>query len=246
MKTFFYNRTVYSLELPNMTVPQCFIELDDYFDMLFQTSVGLTQEVVILAENLCRRLADVELFAQYISEAQRKSDTFQAAILIGTFLVAYFNACKSLLDAGAITLAKIYSLDLKNKEMDFSKRIFWRQLDEKTGPMVVDRYAPFNSLFSQIVKWRDAAVHRLTPFVITHSPGPLERVPPEKREIKMVDQPDTNISVIVKGANDIRWIAPLHCHMQWHKQLLDFCEQVCLDIRTQALKKPQFPAIDQH
>ena len=122
MKTSFYNRTAYSPRLLNITVPQCFIELDDYFDTLFQTTTGSAQLVVILAENLCRRLADVELFAQYISEAQRESDTFQAAILIGTFLVAYFNACKSLMDAGAITLAKVYNLNLKNKEMDFSKK----------------------------------------------------------------------------------------------------------------------------
>jgi hypothetical protein len=238
MKTFFYNRTAYSLKLPSMAVPQCFIELDDYFDTLFQTTFDLTQEVVMLAENLCRRLADVELFAHYISEAQRKSNTFQAAILIGTFLVAYFNACKSLLDAGAIALAKIYNLNLTNKEMDFSKRIFWRQLEGQTGPIVVDRYTPFNSLFSEIVKLRDAAVHRLTPFVITHSPGFPEKVPREKLEIKMVDEPDTDISAIVKRAKDIRWIEPLDCHKQWREQLLDFCEQICLDIKTQAFKKP--------
>ena len=237
MKTFFYNRTAYSLKLPDMTVPQCFIELDNYFDTLFQTTAGLTQEAVILAENLCRRFADVELFAHYISEAQRKPDTFQAAILIGTLLVPYFNACKSLLDAGAITLAKIHSLNLKSKEMDFSKRIFWRELEEQMGSTVVDRYAPFDTLFSEIVKWRDAAVHRLTPFVVTHGPGSPEKVPREKLEIKMVDQPDTNISAIVERAKDIRWIEPLHYHRQWRQQLLGVCEQVCLDIRTHAFEK---------
>ena len=238
MKTFFYNRTAYSPRLLNMTVPQCFIELDDYFDTLFPTTAGSTQEVVILAENLCRRLADVELFAQYISEAQRESDTFQAAILIGTFLVAYFNACKSLMDAGAITLAKLYPLNLTNKEMDFSKKKIWQRLETQIGPTVVDRYAPFKSLFDEIVKWRDSAVHRLTPFVVTHFPGSPEKVPREKLAIKMVDQPDTDISVIVKKAKDIRWIEPLDCHKQWREHLLGFCEQVCLDIRTQAFKKP--------
>ena len=206
MKTFFYNRTAYGLKSPNATVPQCFVELDNCFDKLFQTPAGITQEVVILAENLCRRLADVELFTQYISEAQRKLDTFQAAILIGTFLVAYFNACKSLLDAGAITLAKIYSLELKDRQMDFSKGVFWRRLEERAGSIVVGRYAPFKSLFSEIVEWRDAAVHRLTPFVITHGPGSPDKVPRQEFEIKMVDQPDTDISVIVKRAKDIRWI----------------------------------------
>lgn len=237
MKTFFYNRTAYSPRLLNMTVPQCFIELDNHFDALFQTTAGSTQEVVILAENLCRRLADVELFAQYISEAQKESDTFQAANIIGTFLVAYFNACKSLMDAGAITLARIYNLGLTNKEMDFSKKIFWQQLEMQIGPTIVDRYAPFNSLFSEIVKWRDAAVHRLTPFVVTHVPGSPEKVPREKMVIKMVDQPDTDISMIVKRGKDARWMDPLDCHKKWRGYLLGFCEQVCLDIRTQAFKK---------
>jgi hypothetical protein len=220
-----------------MTVPQCFIELDNYFDTLFQTPDGLTHEAVILAEILCRRLADVELFAQCISEAQNRSDAFQAATLIATFMVAYFNACKSLLDAGAITLAKIYNLKLKNKERDSSKRIFWRQLEEQVGSIVVDRYAPFNSLFDEIVKWRDAAVHRLTPFVIIHSADPPEKIPREKLEIKMVDQPDTDISVLVKRGKDIRWIEPLHYHNRWREPLLDFCKQICFDIKTQAFNK---------
>jgi len=107
-----------------MTVPQCFVELDDYFDTLFKTTTDLAREVITLAENLCCRLADIELFVRYIAEAGKESNAFQAAILIGTFLVAYFNACKSLLDAGAITLARIYNLNLKNKEMDFSKAVF--------------------------------------------------------------------------------------------------------------------------
>lgn len=237
MKTSFYNRTAYSPRLLNMTVPQCFIELDDYFDTLFPTTAGSTQEVVILAENLCRRLADVELFAQYISEAQRKSDTFRAAILIGTFLVAYFNACKSLMDAGAIALAKIYNLNLTNKEMDFSKKEFKQQL-KLIGPTVVNRYAPLGSLFSEIVRWRDAAVHRLTPFVVTHIPGSPEKIHREKFAIRMVDRPDIDVSVVVRKAKHIGWMDPLDCHRKWREHLLGFCEQVCLDIRTQAFKKP--------
>ena len=84
--------------------------------------------------------------------------------------MAYFNACKSLLDAGAITLAQVYNLNLRDKQMDFSKQIFWERLEDRTGPTINSRYEPFRSLFDEIIKWRDAAVHRTTPFVITHSP----------------------------------------------------------------------------
>lgn len=237
MKTHFYNRTAYSLNLPNMTVPQCFIELDNYFDTLFQTSAGLTNESTVLAENLCRRMADVELFSQYVSEAQRKPNAFRAAILIGTFLVAYYNSCKSLLDAGAIALARVYNLKLKNKETDFSKKIFWRQLETQTGLVIVGRYTPFKGLFDEIVEWRDAAVHRLTPFVVTHSPSNPDEVPREQLEIRMVAQPDTDISEVVKKAGNIQWVECLYHHKKWRKQLIDFCGELCFDIRSQTFGK---------
>jgi hypothetical protein len=180
-------------------------------------------------------MADVELYASYISEAQKSLDTFRGAILIGTLLVGYFTACKSLLDAGAITLARVYNLALTNKKMDFSKSEFWRQLDKEAGPTISGRYAPFKSLFKEIIKWRDSAVHRLTPFVITHSPGEPGKVPREKMGIKMVAQPDAGISIIVKAPKSVPWVEPLHYHKQWQSQLIEFCKEVCLDIRSQTL-----------
>ena len=236
MKTFFYNRTVYSLGLLNMEVPQCFLELDDHFDTLFTTSPGLTHESVRLAENLCRRIADIEFHAHFISEKQKSPDTFKAAILIGTYLVGYFNACKSLLDACAITLAKVYNLRLKNKQMDFSKSIFWKQLESQTGSVIKNRYKPFAGLFDEIIEWRDAAVHRITPFVITHSPGAPDKTPREQMEIKMVAQADADISTVVKRTRSIQWVEPLYYHKKWRSQLLELCKEVCLDIRSQTFR----------
>ena len=232
MKTWFYNRTGYTL--PGMpTVPRCFVELDEYFDARFTTSSPMAHPSVVLAENLCRRMADVELYASYISDTLNRPDTFKGAILIGTLLVGYFTACKSLLDAGAITLASVYKLSLRNKEMDFSKPKFWKQLKEETGSIINDRYAPFRILFKEVIRWRDAAVHRLTPFVITHSPGRPDKTPREKIEIKMADQPDAEISTVVKTPKSISWVDPLHYHRKWQSQLIEFCKEVCLDIRSQ-------------
>jgi len=175
-------------------------------------------------------MADAELYTQYLSEVQKGSDAFKSAILIGTFLVGYFVACKSLLDAGAIALARVYNLGLSNKEMDFSKSKFWKQLKE-SHPTVHDRYMPFKGLFDEVTKWRDSAVHRLTPFVVTHSPGRPDKVSPEKRQIKMVAQPDTIISDIVNVPKSIRWVEPLHFRKKWQSRFIEFCEEVCLDIR---------------
>lgn len=233
MKTWFYNRTAYVLL--DVPVPKCFTDLDEHFDTRFTTSSGMLHQSVTLAENLCRRMADVELYASYISDAQQNPNTFRGAILIGTLLVGYFSACKSLLDAGAITLARVYNLTLTNKQMDFSKPKFWKLLEEGAGSVVIGRYTPFKGLFKDIVDWRDSAVHRLTPFAVTHGSGHPDKVSREKMEIKMIAQPDAEISMIVKAPKSVPWVEPLYYHKQWQIQLIEFCKEVCLDIRSQTL-----------
>lgn len=229
MKSLFYNRTAYLLL--NKSVPQCFMDLDQYFDTRFQTTRVLTHRLVVLAENLCRRMADLELYAQYISEVQIAENPVKASILIGTLLVGYFNACKSLLDAGAITLAQVYNLNLKNKDTDFNKNIFWKRLQE-IGPEVHARYISFKPFVRKIVDWRDAAVHRITPFVICHSPnGPPMEVPREKVEIRMVGKPDVTIDDIARKPKEALWVEPLYYHRLWHSKLIRFCEEVCTDIQ---------------
>ena len=231
MSGYLYNRTAYCLL--GITIPQFFVEIEDCFQKRFTDGSFLTNHAFKSTENLCRRMADVEFYASYIYEEQKRADAYQAAASIGTLLVAYFSACKSLLDAGAITLAKIYMPDkLSNKEMDFSKPIFWRQLKE-TCATVYSRFASFKGLSRDIIDWRDAAVHRLTPLVIIHSTSSPKETPREKIEIKMVAQPDAEIRDIVKAPKNIRWVEPLHFHKKWHSQLLSFCEEVCSDIREQ-------------
>jgi hypothetical protein len=233
MKTYFYNRTAYSLDLPTITVPKCFLKLEQYFDDLSITSPGLTHKSVKLAENLCRRIADVELYAWYISDALKSTNKGRASILIGSLLVGYFNACKSLLDAGAITLAEIYHLKLTNKEMDFSKSKFWKVLEKQIGSVIKDRYAPFLGLFNDIIVWRDAATHRVTPLVVRHSNGPPDTVPHKKVAIMMAAQPEPEMTIVVANPMSIRWVEPLYYHKKWESQLIQYCAQICLDIRSQ-------------
>lgn len=233
MVSSFYYRTAYILlDIP---VPECFINLDKYLWELFSPNPPFLNVSAILAENLCRRMADIELYASYISEAQKNPDAEKGTILVGTFLVGYFTACKSLFDAGAITLARVYNLNLKNKEMDFSNSKFWKRLDGEVRPTIITRYAPFKPLSNEIVKWRNAAIHRMTPLVIMHSPDRPDMVPREKVEIKMVNQPDAAISTIAKALKDVQWVEPLYYHRQWQSQLIEFCKEVCLDIRSQTL-----------
>src|SRR4030042_996176 len=141
MKTYFYNRTAYSFL--GTEVPQCFEDLDTHFDTRFTNiAASVTHPSAASEENLCRRMADVELYASFISNAQKNPDKFKGATLIGTLLVGYFSACKSLLDAAAVSLSKLYQLPVGNKQMDFSKESFWRAFEQRAP----QRYLQYKSL----------------------------------------------------------------------------------------------------
>jgi len=234
MKTFFYNRTAYPLL--NLQVPKCFIELDEYFDKIFQSDSALYQKSVLLVENLCHRMADVEVHARYISEEQNRDNTFKAAIFIGTLLVGFFTSCKSVLDAGAIALNAIYNLNLPEREQDFGKLKLLNRLKEKTGAVIYNRYLVYKNVIQEIIDWRDSAVHRHTPFCVVHSPGRPEVTTRDKQEIKLANQLDADIYKVVTMADTIQWVEPLHFYNKWHSQLIDFCADICLDIRSQTIE----------
>ena len=75
MKTFFYDRTAYSLSAE--PVPSFFLKLDDVFDARF-TEHGefAVDRNVLLAESVCARMADVEMYA-YLMEDVRKRTSLE-------------------------------------------------------------------------------------------------------------------------------------------------------------------------
>ncbi len=93
----FYNRSAYRFN--GVAIPQCFLELDKHL-----THMSIEEG---LAENICRRMADVDLYATLIAKALQDIDRFQGGIKVGSFLVGYFSASKSLLDAGSTSLCNI-------------------------------------------------------------------------------------------------------------------------------------------
>ena len=150
MRTLFYNRTPY-VRL-KQRVPECFIELDCYFGEIFQSGTEILQKHTILAENICHRMADVEVYAEYISEELKRNNAGQAAIYIGTLLVGFFTACKSLLGAGAIALNEIYQLEIDDpKKQDFRKGTLWNRLRGKGEHAVYNRYSVYKDLIDEIV-----------------------------------------------------------------------------------------------
>ena len=62
MKTYFYERTAYKLS--DEAVPECFLKLDEHFDVALSYDHNLyAHRSVLLAESICSRMADVEMYA---------------------------------------------------------------------------------------------------------------------------------------------------------------------------------------
>ena len=87
--------------------------------------------------------------------------------------------------------------------------------------------------FANIVLWRDATVHRISPLVIVHSPGAPENTPRNQQEIKLLDDPDPDLWDAISQADkqSLRWVEPLHFHNQWKPKLLSFCGDMCDELK---------------
>lgn len=217
--------------------PQYFLDLQP---ILEPRTRGLTHpemdRLIALAANTCRRLADICVVAYDIQQALKKPWDGQNVIL-GTRLVWFFGSCKALLDAGSIALSSIYSLQASNgtlldlKKQDFGKSHF-RNVLKTQIPNVELRYQGFYKTFDEIVTWRDAAVHRITPLVIVT----LARHPGTTRadfhEYHVVLDPNASAGELFTQKTDS---GPVNYHYErWRKDLDGFCSALCHDIRLAA------------
>jgi hypothetical protein len=233
VKTGFYNITGYAL-LSKVEIPPCFVELDKFFDAQFAGPVAAYRHPsVLLAHNLCRRMADIDTYAQDIVDILRDPVQKYGELRVGTLLVGYFSACKALLDAAAISLAKLYSLRRTDKKgddplphswMDFSDRKFWKALGKNTG--VKNRYEKFRKLSNDVVFRRNIAVHRVAPLVV-QIPDASGRM-----DIKMAVKPDADMSDFASSLNTKDWLNPFDLHRQWRPQFLELCKEACHDIKN--------------
>jgi hypothetical protein len=67
MRTIFYLRSAYLAA--QLTAPLCFIELDTFYEpILPDISTGWRSFHLRHAENICRRMSDIDLYAWFISD----------------------------------------------------------------------------------------------------------------------------------------------------------------------------------
>lgn len=233
MKTHFYDRTAYSLS--SEPVPNCFLKLDEHFDALFTDRRQFaTNHFVLLAESVCGRMADVEMYA-FLLEDVRKRDTLEreeddrAAILTRSFLLGFVGAARGLLDSSAVTLATLYELPLSQSERTFTDGAFWHQF-VLNAPAVHRRYHPLRLFFNEVLRWERETVYRLPPLLALH--GHYGHLPGRDAQLRVVDDINFDLEQLAREPYSVNWIEPLQLYARWKPRLISLCEKVCRDIET--------------
>ncbi len=234
---FFFNQSGYLLL--HEPVPNCFIRLESHLAPRVPNGWHPTMiREVALALNLCVRMADVEHYGRQIASELKAQKGGYSAIAISTHLVGHFSACKAVLDASAILLANLYDLKqgksggkLTGKEMDFAKGAIWNSLQAEQ-PEASRRYNRLRKIMDEIIDWRDAALHRAAPLVVTK----LGRDPQTNIchiiGYEMADEPEPDPVKVFSHDKSLNWVDPLHFHNKWRPSLLQLCEETCRDIEA--------------
>ena len=238
MKTHFYDRTAYILS--SEPVPDCFLALDEYFDsFMIERQQFVTNPHVLLAESVCGRMADVEMYA-FLLEDVRKRETLErheddrAAILTRSFLLGFLSACRGLLDSSAVTLATLYELPLNRSEQSFTRGEFWHQMVLNI-PAVHRRYHPLRLFFNEILRWQHETVYRLPPLLALHAH--YGHLPGRDAQLRIVDDIDYELEQWAHEPYSVNWIDPLQLYARWKPRLIALCEKVCQDIETCSQKR---------
>ena len=232
MKTYFYERTAYKLS--NETVPQFFLKLDEHFDGALAYDHNLyAHRSVLLAESVCSRMADVEMYG-FLLEDTRKRNSIErkedekAAILTRSFFLGFLCACRALLDSSAVTLAILYELKIAKADRTFTNGDFWHQLVLVT-PAVHRRYHPLRLFFNEVMRWQAETVYRVPPLVVLQ--GQYGHLPGREAQLKVADDASWELPQMAAEPHRVNWIDPLELYTRWKPRLLSLCEKVCQDLQ---------------
>lgn len=233
MRTLFYERTAYKLS--DEAVPNCFIKLDDHFAVRLPITQGAgIHPNVLLAESVCARMADVEMYAFLIEDARKrhgldKGSDVKAAILTRSFFIGYLGTVRSLLDSSAISLATLYKLPVLPTERTFGHSNFWHEL-VTAAPNVHRRYHAMRLFFNELLRWCNETMQRVPPLAVSHEQfGPFSS---REMHLRVLDEGNLDLTQLPLDPLRMNWIDPLHLHDRWKPKLVSLCEKLCQDIEA--------------
>lgn len=235
MKTRFYERTCY--RLGELSLPPCFLALDDHFARALSLDLPnqpQTAVAVLLAESICARMGDVEMYAWQIADTRRrqKMDTegdVRAAILTRSYFVGYVGAARAFVDACANALALIHELPLERASRTFASPDFWAQLVERE-PNVHRRYHTLRLFLNEIFRWSTETPDRVPPLEVLYAT--FGHFSTRDAQLRMLDEADTSLVTLAYSRRTFNWVDPLQINDRWRPQLLALCDKLCDEIRT--------------
>lgn len=234
MKTRFPERTCY--RLGELTVPNCFLRLDEHFDAAFSLELPnapQTEVAVLLAESICARMAEIEMYAYQIGDARKrqkmdKEGDIRAAILTRAFFVGYLGAARALIDACAGALVILHELHLPRAQRSFASPDFWAVLVERK-PSVHRRYHMLRLFFNEIFRWNDESTDRVPPLEVLYAT--FGQFSTRDAQLRMLDESDTDLVTLAYSRRTFNWVDPLALHDKWRPQFIGLCEKLCDEIR---------------
>lgn len=234
MKTVFYERTAYRLsETP---VPAFFVALDDHFDKTLTVSMprnALVHPMLLYAESICARLADVEMYAFLIEDARRrhrmdKEGDMKAAILTRSFFLGYLGAARAVLDSCAETLDGVLELELPRADRTFASTLFWQRVVQH-APNTHRRYHTMRIFFHEVFRWQVETTDRVVPLEMVRAT--FGQYATRETQMKVLDEAEVDLRDIALHRGTMNWLDPLLLHARWKPQFLQVCERVCLEIK---------------
>jgi hypothetical protein len=233
MKTYFHERTAYRLS--NEPVPDFFLQLDEHFDTKLVFVENLyAHPAVLLAESVCGRMADVEMYAFMLRDLRRRvtigrGEDEKAAVLTRSYFLGLLGAMRALLDSCCATLAVLYELEINRVSRSFSNPDFWHQF-VLVAPNVHRRYHPMRLFFNEIFRWQNETVLRVPPLVVLQ--GQHGHLPGREAQLKVADDAGFELPQMAMDPFKVNWIDPLELHSRWHPKLMALCEKVCQDLQA--------------
>ena len=234
MKTLFYDRTAYRLiETP---VPKFFLDLDDHFDHVLIPSMprnAVVHPALLLAESICARLADVEMFVWLMEDARKrhrmdKEGDIKAAILTRSFLLGYLAASRALLDSCAEALDGCHELEMARAERTFGSALFWQRLVEH-APNTHRRYHTMRIFFNEVFRWCAETTDRIVPLEMVRTT--FGEYATRDTQMKVLDETEISLTNVALYRGTLNWIDPLQLHFRWKPQFMTLAERLCLEIR---------------
>lgn len=186
--------------------------------LVIQNEKGFGIKDIQLAEhinNLIVKTGFMSIVKNYLEESI-KGDQAETNFFLSNFI----SNTKAFLDAVAILLNYVFSLELVGGNIDFRKGMLLEQLS-KTQPEITSKIKDQQKWINDVIAWRDEVIHRSCLASIIYSPPDETGKRPKDNIVRMPVKPVSIFELIQKSGLSQKMIGdqdiPTFC-IEWIRQ----------------------------